>query len=276
VSDDVNWLDLWPVTGSSTGEIDNVTLSVDITGMSAGSHSATITISAPGATNTPQTVPVSLTINPLLVADILSYYRGLDGDPTNVSDEDLLQAAYDWAHHVIPNGFDQWLSDIELLQLAKEWATNTPQMVPASLTIMGEDTKVHIVNIDMGLTSTWWGWRTYATATVSIADAQGNPVAGATLSGHWEGTAPDTDSGGTDSQGRVKLSSNAVWKASGTRFTFTVDNVTKGGWTYNPEANIETTDSIVKEPSGFFSRIWLLLKSFIQRLGSIFSEVIKL
>ena len=134
----------------------------------------------------------------------------------------------------------------------------------------------HIANIDMGLTSTWWGWRTYATATVSIADAQGNPVAGATLSGHWEGATPDTDSGETDSQGRVKLSSNAVWKASGTRFTFTVDNVTKGGWTYQPEANIEITDSIVKESNGFFSRIWLLLKSFIQRLGSMFSEVIKL
>jgi hypothetical protein len=32
--------------------------------MSAGSYSATITISAPGATNTPQTIPVSLTIDP--------------------------------------------------------------------------------------------------------------------------------------------------------------------------------------------------------------------
>ena len=81
----------------------------------------------------------------------------------------------------------------------------------------------------------------------------------------------------TDSQGRVKLSSNAVWRAAnGTRFTFTVDEVTKSGWTYNPEANIETTDSIVKESSGFFSSILLLLKSFIQRLGSMFSEVIKL
>jgi hypothetical protein len=32
--------------------------------MAAGSYNATITISAPGATNTPQTAPVSLTINP--------------------------------------------------------------------------------------------------------------------------------------------------------------------------------------------------------------------
>ena len=62
VSDDAGWLSLAPPSGSSTGEMDEVTLSVDITGMSAGSYSATITIAAPGATNTPRTVPVSLTI----------------------------------------------------------------------------------------------------------------------------------------------------------------------------------------------------------------------
>jgi predicted secreted protein len=62
VSDDGAWLSLSPTSGSSTGETDDVTLSVDISGMSAGEYDATITISAPGATNTPQTVPVSLTI----------------------------------------------------------------------------------------------------------------------------------------------------------------------------------------------------------------------
>jgi len=62
VSDDAAWLSLSPISGSSTGEEDSVTVSVDISGLSAGTHSATITISAPGATNTPQTVPVGLTI----------------------------------------------------------------------------------------------------------------------------------------------------------------------------------------------------------------------
>lgn len=54
---------------------------------------------------------------------ILDYYRGLDGDPTDVSDEDLLQAAYDWANHITPSGFDQSLTDLELLALAYEWAS---------------------------------------------------------------------------------------------------------------------------------------------------------
>jgi len=63
VSDNAGWLTLSPTSGSSTGERDSVTLSVDKSGMSTGSYTATITISAPGATNSPQTIPVSLNIH---------------------------------------------------------------------------------------------------------------------------------------------------------------------------------------------------------------------
>ena len=64
VSDDALWLSLAPTSGSSTGEHDAVTVSVDISGLTVGSHPATITITDPGATNTPQTVPVTLNISP--------------------------------------------------------------------------------------------------------------------------------------------------------------------------------------------------------------------
>jgi len=59
VSDDATWLSLSPTSGIDTG---TVTLSVDISGMSAGEYDADITITASGATNTPVTVPVHLTI----------------------------------------------------------------------------------------------------------------------------------------------------------------------------------------------------------------------
>jgi hypothetical protein len=62
VSDNANWLSLSPTSGSSTGEKDEITVSVDISGIDAGDYDATITISAEGATNTPQTVSVSLHI----------------------------------------------------------------------------------------------------------------------------------------------------------------------------------------------------------------------
>jgi hypothetical protein len=72
VSDNATWLSLSPTSGSSTGEHDNVTLSVNISGMTAGSYSGTITISDANATNSPRTVSVSLTITApnLQISDI--------------------------------------------------------------------------------------------------------------------------------------------------------------------------------------------------------------
>ena len=64
VADDAAWLGLNPPNGASTGEHDAVTVSVDISGMGAGSYSGTITISDLAATNNPQTAQVNLTINP--------------------------------------------------------------------------------------------------------------------------------------------------------------------------------------------------------------------
>jgi len=64
-TDDGDWLTLSPTSGScSSGETDDVTVSADATGLATGDYSATITISAPEATNTPQTVAVNLTISP--------------------------------------------------------------------------------------------------------------------------------------------------------------------------------------------------------------------
>jgi hypothetical protein len=63
VGDDAVWLSLDPTSGSSTGETDNVTVSVDITGMTAGSYPAIITITG-NADNSPQYVDVTLDISP--------------------------------------------------------------------------------------------------------------------------------------------------------------------------------------------------------------------
>ena len=60
LSDDAAWLSENPTSGSSTGEHAISAVSVDIAGMSAGDYSASITITAHGVSNSPQTVPVSL------------------------------------------------------------------------------------------------------------------------------------------------------------------------------------------------------------------------
>ena len=114
---------------------------------------------------------------------------------------------------------------------------------------------------------------TYATATVTVVDAQSNPVAGTQVSGHWSGATNDSDSGITDPSGKVTLASDSKWQTpKGTTFTFTVDNATKNGWTYNPAANVETSDSItVNSPSSgsIFASILPLAKRFIQKVKEI-------
>jgi hypothetical protein len=64
LTDDAGWLSLNPTSGSSTGETDNIALSVDTTGLSVNTYTATITITASGAANSPQTVPVTLSVKP--------------------------------------------------------------------------------------------------------------------------------------------------------------------------------------------------------------------
>jgi len=103
---------------------------------------------------------------------------------------------------------------------------------------------MHVASIDMSTTKIRLnGWYTYATAAVTIVDADGKPVEGATVSGHWSGLTSDSDSGTTDGDGTIALDSDSVKNADGT-FTFTVDNVTKEGWVYDPSKNVETSDSI--------------------------------
>ena len=63
VGDNQFWLSLSPTSGSSTGETDNVTVSVDISNLPAGTYDAIITISDPNANNSPQTVAVTLNLN---------------------------------------------------------------------------------------------------------------------------------------------------------------------------------------------------------------------
>ena len=112
----------------------------------------------------------------------------------------------------------------------------TPETTPSN--------NIHVFSIDMSFKTA--GINVSAVATVTIVDETGTLVEGATVYGHWSDATSDSDSGITDSSGTVGLKSNKVKKpSSGTTFTFTVDNVEKAGWTYDPSANEETSDSIL-------------------------------
>jgi hypothetical protein len=105
----------------------------------------------------------------------------------------------------------------------------------------------HVHSIDMSLGTRPSGKKniyTHATALVTIVDAAGAAVVGASVEGHWSNATGDADSGITDASGQVTLESNEVKNApDGTTFTFTVDGVVLAGWTYDPAANVETSNS---------------------------------
>lgn len=106
---------------------------------------------------------------------------------------------------------------------------------------------MHVYDIAMDLETVTHGPNTFinAVAKVTIVDASDIPVEGATVSGSWTEATTDTDSGVTDTNGQVSLESDKVKNpASGTIFTFTVDNVIKEGWTYDSTENVQTSDSI--------------------------------
>jgi len=104
---------------------------------------------------------------------------------------------------------------------------------------------MHVENIDMAIETIYRGpnaW-TRAVATVTVLDADGLPVEGATVYGHWSGLTSGDVSDITDANGQVTFKSGLVKNASGT-FTFIVDNIVKEGYIYDQSTNKETSDSI--------------------------------
>ncbi len=307
VSDNATWLKLSPTSGKSTGEVDSVTLSVNISDMSSGTYNATITVSAPGATNTPRSVGVSLIIaSPAISFSPSSFSFNALEDGLNPPDQTLSiwnsgGGTLSWSASdnatwlkLSPNSGSSTgevdsvtlsvnISDMSsgtynaTITVSAPGATDTPQSVGVSLRIakLPPEQVIHIASIDMSLTTRWYGLLAHATATVRIVDNQSNPVEDVKISGQWSDATRDNDSGVTNSEGKVTLSSDTVWRAtSGTRFTFTVDDVSKNGWTYNPAANMESSDSKIVGSESFFSRILSLLKGIIRRASLIlFSSI---
>jgi len=85
----------------------------------------------------------------------------------------------------------------------------------------------------------------WATATVTLVDTSGTPVAGATVYGHWSVATSDSDYAVTNTDGQVVLRSDSVRTAtsSAPTFTFNVDDVVLGGWTYSPADSVTSGSS---------------------------------
>jgi GH25 family lysozyme M1 (1,4-beta-N-acetylmuramidase) len=62
--EEIDWLGVAPMSGTSTGEVDVMTVTYATSSLAIGTYTGTITISDPVASNSPQTIEVILTIEP--------------------------------------------------------------------------------------------------------------------------------------------------------------------------------------------------------------------
>jgi len=117
LTDDAGWLSENPTSGSSTGELDLVDVSVDIAGMSDGDYSANITITADGADNSPWVVPVSLHIDP--------WTSQISFDP-----ESLSFTAVEGGSNPAPETLEIWNSGVDTLHWTlsddADWLSGNP------------------------------------------------------------------------------------------------------------------------------------------------------
>lgn len=63
ITEDADWLSVSPASGSSTGEADSIQILYDTSMLSAGTHTATIAVTAPGAWASPQTITVTVHVS---------------------------------------------------------------------------------------------------------------------------------------------------------------------------------------------------------------------
>jgi len=106
----------------------------------------------------------------------------------------------------------------------------------------GDPTAVHVFSIVPGTQNAGKG-KKRGTATVTVVDDLGNPVAGAQVTGTFSGSFNETVSGTTGAAGTVTVTTTATLGGT-VSFTFCVDNVVHSTLPYDPAANAETCDSL--------------------------------
>jgi hypothetical protein len=79
VSTDAAWLRCSPSSGSSTGEVDTITVHYDTADLVAGTYRATITVRDPDAANVEVAIPVTLTVE--LPSAVVFYHMAMDTAP---------------------------------------------------------------------------------------------------------------------------------------------------------------------------------------------------
>jgi hypothetical protein len=160
-----------------------------------------------------------------------------DGGP----DYDFVASSEDWVldHRVLLTDLSA-STEYHYVVASTDASENTATSSEHSFTTASGEHEMHIAGIDMTLGHN--GPFTRGVAAVTVVSGGGIPIGDASVETHWTGLTTDTDRFTTEPEGVGSCDSDKVKNPVGW-FVLTIDNVFKDGWAYNPEANVETSDS---------------------------------
>jgi VCBS repeat-containing protein len=205
----------------------------------------TITISPvndpPVAVDDAYSVAEDTTLN-VAAPGVLGNDSDTDGDPLTAA---LLSNVSHGSLNLNSNGSftytpDTSFSGIDSFEYTSDDGSGNTDTATVIITVESANINIYIQSIDMSIYRSFWKW-SQVQATILINDSYGNPVSGAMVTGDWSGAYNKAGvSTTTSSDGKVTFKSK--W-GSGI-FTFTVTDVYKSNWIYDPSQNNETSDSI--------------------------------
>jgi PKD repeat protein len=227
-------------TGSTTSHTYNsagsytATLKVTDNGGLTATKSVVITVSAPTTNLAPRAVATATPTSgyaPLTVT--------LNGAGSNDSDGSI--ASYQWTFGDGATGTGASVSHVyqstgtytAVLTVRDNLGATGSTSVSISA-LAPVSSVMHVGAIT--LSSTFWSAWGNATAVVNVLDGNNKVVPGATVTGTWSGPVTGTFSGTTDTSGNARFTSGNLKK--GTTVTFTVNSVSKGGYTYDVSHSI--------------------------------------
>lgn len=145
ISDNAAWLSCLPTSGSVTTGWAAITVTYATAALAPGQHTATITVTAPGASNTPQTIPVTLTVAPapvLSVAPATISYELWPGDTDGSQYFSISNAGGGTMQYTVTDSA-AWLTPA----VASGNCTNETDLVYVSVDTAGLNAGVHTENV---------------------------------------------------------------------------------------------------------------------------------
>lgn len=167
---------------------------------------------------------------------------------TGSYDPDGGALSYDWdfgdgsAHSNLPAPSHSYGAGSFVATLRVTDSTGSSDTSQVNINAAAPVQTVHVADIAMSLAAKRGAAQ--GKAVVTVKNANGVAISGATVSGTWSGIVTGSASGATTSGGSVSFTSASTKKYGA--LTFTVTAVTAAGYTYTPAANTESADSITR------------------------------